>query len=396
MNPNNNQAAWKGIYDTLGNISKSLGELNTGGATPAKSTGSGGTKNTNQGLLDALTERLTSQGKGIVSSSTSGLQDALSGAISDTEKSGELTKQALQSEREREVSYSQDRAAAQYTNALESRSGFATMTYGLRELTETTEKSIRDLDKRYQEAILTNDAATAQRVSDLRVKQLEMQQEAEARYMDNLFKAASMQQNEYQFNASYDQADRQFADRFGLDKLAAERGYEIDKLRLAQDKDLAEDELAFKYASMAQDRELTMAQINATLGKKATGNATEVTSYILDVLRTKQTEGRNTGDRAQMAAETRALLDASGLTEGMEPSDYDVYISAAYDLFNKENEAHKTLGTQPTSGGGFFRGAGATARSVTDFASSLKFYNPEGFYNTTKPAIDQFKSGYNR
>lgn len=395
MEPNNNQAAWKGIYDTLGNISKSLGELNTGGQT--KSSGSGGTKNTNQGLLDALTERLTSQGKGIVSSSTSGLQDALSGAISDTQKSGDLTRQALQSEREREVSFAQDRAAAQYTNALESRSGFATMTYGLRELTETTEKSIRDLDKRYQEAILTNDAATAQRVSDLRVKQLEMQQEAEARYMDNLFKAASMQQNEYQFNASYDQAERQFADKFGLDKLAAERGYEIDKLRLAQDKDLAADELAFKYASMAQDRELTLAQIDATLGKKGGGNATEVTSYILDTLRTKQAEGRNTGDRAQMAAETRALLDASGLTEDMTPEQYDIYTRAAYDLFNKENEAHKTLGTQPASGGSFFRGVGAAARGATDFASYVgRLYNPITTYSTIKPAIDEFRSGYNR
>ncbi len=261
MEPNNNQAAWKGIYDTLGNISKSLGELNTGGQT--KSSGSGGTKNTNQGLLDALTERLTSQGKGIVSSSTSGLQDALSGAMKDTQRSGDLTSQALQSEREREVSFAQDRAAAQYTNALESRSGFATMTYGLRELTETTEKSIRDLDKRYQEAILTNDAATAQRVSDLRVKQLEMQQDAEARYMDNLFKTASMQQNEYQFNASYDQAERQFMERYNLDISQFDKGQALDRERMNM------DDRQFN-ARMAQDRELAYAEIaaaNARAGK---------------------------------------------------------------------------------------------------------------------------------
>lgn len=266
MEPNNNQAAWKGIYDTLGNISKSLGELNTG--APSSTAGSGGTKNINQGLLDALTERLTSQGKGIVSSSTSGLQDALSGAISDTQKSGDLTRQALQSEREREVSYSQDRAAAQYTNALESRSGFATMTYGLRELTETTEKSIRDLDKRYQEAILTNDAATAQRVSDLRVKQLEMQQDAEARYMDNLFKAASMQVQQNQWQSEFDQSAYQFDTKLNLDKEQFNKGQLLEMSKLAQDADQFNRRLA-------QDKELAYAQIAAANARASGGNLTK-------------------------------------------------------------------------------------------------------------------------
>lgn len=307
MNPNNNQAAWKGIYDTLGNISKSLGELNTGG--PTKSSGSGGTKNTNQGLLDALTERLTSQGKGIVSSSTSGLQDALSGAISDTQKSGDLTRQALQSEREREVSFAQDRAAAQYTNALESRSGFATMTYGLRELTETTEKSIRDLDKRYQEAILTNDAATAKTVAELRMKKLEFQQEQEQNYFNNLMQAAGMIQNEQQFFANYEQKEQQFAAQL------AQSNYQFDK-----NLGISLQELGLKKDQLDIDRaRLNLSEKEYNLRAKQIADEksfTMTTALVTNRLRAMQSAGISISkeDQLQLANDLRAEVESQGFT----------------------------------------------------------------------------------
>lgn len=332
----------------------------------AKATWSAAASNTttNQGgtgsnaLVEMLTKRLTEQGKGISSSANTSLQDSINAAIANTELAGSLTTQRLQSERERELGFAQDRASATITGALESGSGYARQMMALKEMTETTEKSVRDLDKRYQESILAGDAATAQRIADLQIKKLELQQEAETQYMDNLFKAVSLEMQEKQFNLSYGQE----AEKLSLDRLASDRGYEMDKIRLAQDKELSEDELAFKYASMAQDRELTLQQIAATLaGKKVTGaNATNVTSYILDSLRTQAaTPGVNVNDRAVMAAQIRNLLDASGLTEDMEAGDYDKYLSAAYDIFNKEVAAKESLGLDTKDSGTSFAGPSA-------------------------------------
>lgn len=173
-----------------------------GAAASASKTGVAGTSTTkpsvstvpNNAVLDALVARLTEQGKGISTSSSSKLQSSIDQAITDTQTSGNLSRAALQSEREREVAFARDRAGATYTTALEGRSGYATQVAGLRELTETTEKSIRDLDKRYQEAMLANDAATAQRVADMRMKKEEFLMQQEQNFFNNIMGVANLQQ----------------------------------------------------------------------------------------------------------------------------------------------------------------------------------------------------------
>ena len=78
--------------------------------------GTGGTSNvpsagdtSSDKLIAALTDRLTRQGQGISSSSSSQIQDAITGAMSDIKESGALTDKRLQSERMREVSFARDR-----------------------------------------------------------------------------------------------------------------------------------------------------------------------------------------------------------------------------------------------------------------------------------------------
>jgi len=117
----------------------------------------------------------------------------------------------------REVSFARDRAGATYTAALEGRTGYATQVAGLRELTDTTEKSIRDLDQRYQEAIMSNDANTAFQLSQLRMQKLDFQQRQEESFYSNLFSLANLQgqaldraqQNE-QFWKNADMENKQF------------------------------------------------------------------------------------------------------------------------------------------------------------------------------------------
>ena len=178
-------------------------------------------------VLEALTERLLQQGKGISTSSSSQLQNSINEAISGTQQAGNLTNQRLQSEREREVSFAQDRASATFTTAQEGRTGYATQVAAFRELTETTEKSVRDLDKRYQEAMMGNDAETARTIASLKVQKLQFQMQQEQNFFSNTLQLAGMQQQEDQFyknqlneNARFSvqmaQSDYQFEKNLGI------------------------------------------------------------------------------------------------------------------------------------------------------------------------------------
>lgn len=188
------------------------------GSSSTPSAASGGAEAKSNPLIDVLTARLTEQSKGISTSASSELQSSIEAAIKDTKKAGESTAARLQSERQREVAYAEDRAASQFTSALEGRSGYATQVAGLRELTETTTKSIRDLDQRYQEAIMTNDANTASALAGLRLQKLEFLQRQEENFYSQLLGVANLQQeaigqqqqNE-QFWAAQDNDKKQFA-----------------------------------------------------------------------------------------------------------------------------------------------------------------------------------------
>lgn len=173
---------------------------NIGAGAAANSNGTVGASNVDKpttqsnALLEALTKRLTQQGQGISSSSSTNLQDSINEAIGTTVQANELSRSALESERVRELGFARDRASATYTNAMESRSGYATQVQGLRELTETTEKSVRDLDMRYKELMLKGDSETAKLVSDLQIQKLKFQQEQEQNFFSNLLSAANLQQ----------------------------------------------------------------------------------------------------------------------------------------------------------------------------------------------------------
>lgn len=169
-------------------------------------------------LIELLTERLTQQGKGISSSSSSNLQKSIDDAIASAQASGNLTNQGIESARQREIAFARGQASDTYTTALEGRTGYATQVAGLRTLTETTEKSIRDLDQRYREASLASDAATMKTVSDLRIKKLEFQQKQEENFYSTLLSTANLQQTQIgqmmqndQFWAGQEEQQKQFA-----------------------------------------------------------------------------------------------------------------------------------------------------------------------------------------
>jgi len=219
-------------------------------------------------LVDLLTERLTQQGQGISSSASTNLQASIDDAIAGTQEAGALTSAALDSKRQREVGFAQDRAGATYSGAMEGRKGYATQVVALRELTETTEKSIRDLDMRYNEAIMMNDAETMKSVSDLEIKKLEFLQKQEQDFYDNVFKAANltqqqmqMEQQSEQFWADQGRQSDQFASQMAQSEYQFEEtlGLQYEELGLKeQELDIARERNQISWA----DHALKKSEIN--------------------------------------------------------------------------------------------------------------------------------------
>lgn len=283
-NLTNNGQPLNSTQETLAAIASRLSVLQGGSSASTKGTEARANANVNSNsssssssqtrptnpLVEALTARLLQQGQGISSSSSSNLQNSINEAIAQTQRSGDLSSEALQIERGREVGFMRDRAAATYTTALEGRTGYATMTAGLRELTEITEKEIKDLDGRYQQAILSNDAATAQRISDLTVQKLQFQQQQEQNYFSNLISVAGIQQQDDQFYASFEQNERQFAANMANSQYQFERnlGVKYKELDLAaQELELSRERNQISWAEYnLQKAKLDAEKNNTVLG----------------------------------------------------------------------------------------------------------------------------------
>ena len=253
-------------------------------------------------LVDAITARLTQQSTGIATSASSRLQSSIEQAIRDTQRSGNLSSQALQIERQREVGFAQDRASANITGALEERTGYATQVVALRELTETTEKSIRDLDQRYQQAILMNDAETAKQVGQMRLEKEKFLMEQEQNFYQNMMQAAGLEMQQYSIN----QQNEQFVAR-------QEQEQEQFMQNLQQSESQFTRNLALQYQEFGlQERELELA-----------AERNQISREELQLRREELNKSKNTMATKAMLTERMARLKMAG---------YDVNNMDAADL----------------------------------------------------------------
>lgn len=261
--------------ETVARAKAQLARVNAPAPDATTTTLSGGGRPSNP-VLEALTERLTQQGKGISTSSSSLLQNSINEAIAGTQQAGNLTNERLQSERTREVGYAQDRASATFTSAQEGRSGYATQVAAFKELTETTEKSVRDLDKRYQEAMLANDSETAKTIAGLKVQKLQFQMEQEENFFRNTLQLASMQQQDDQFYQGQLNENARFAVQMSQSNYQFEKNLGISYKELdlkSQELDIARERNQISWAEYNNKKsELNKEKSQATLAARVFGD----------------------------------------------------------------------------------------------------------------------------
>ena len=137
-------------------------------------------------FLTALQDKLLNQAD-MISSASTGLESKISEAISGVQKAGAASTAKIESEFGRELGYQKEQFAENITSGRAAGSGGILNMAALRALTETTDKSLKDLEQRKQELILQGESATASKISELQIKSLEFRQQAEQQSFSNLF-----------------------------------------------------------------------------------------------------------------------------------------------------------------------------------------------------------------
>ena len=117
-------------------------------------------------------------GSGLVSSATSPLDSVLAGAVSAQEKQGAAREAQINLDYQDAVKLSTDRASYELSAGRAAGSGGVLNLAALNELTGRTDSTLKDLEKQKQQALLNNDSATATAVTNLQIKAVEFQQEA--------------------------------------------------------------------------------------------------------------------------------------------------------------------------------------------------------------------------
>lgn len=176
-------------------------------------------------FISALQERLLSSA-GAVSSVDTNLENSINQAISGIAQSGESSAKRIESQYGREIDYARQGQADTITQVQEKQRGYGVNVAALRQVVDSTDKSIRDLDQRKQEALLANDSATASKISELQIKAFEFKQKAMQDTFNNLlsvgnFTLSQQQQAEQkrQFNQSLS-----FQEKSAMSALASQYG----------------------------------------------------------------------------------------------------------------------------------------------------------------------------
>lgn len=136
-------------------------------------------------FMKAIQEKLLGQ-SGIISSTNSELESRLTAAISGVKKSTEASSARIESQFGRELGYTKEAAGEALTAGRAAGSGGVLNLAALRELTNTTDKQLKDLETRKQELILANDSAGAAKVAELEMTALDFRQKAQQQVFSNL------------------------------------------------------------------------------------------------------------------------------------------------------------------------------------------------------------------
>lgn len=177
----------------------------------------------NDRLFEALQNRVL--GDSVVSSKGSAITNKINKAIEGVKAGQQASAQRITSEFNREINFAQGEALSDVATFQEGERGFATSMAALRRVVDTTDKNLKDLRMRKEEALLSNDAQALSTIAGLELKELEFKQQMEQQTFTNLLGAAN-------FGISRSQEQRaakaqSFAEKSAISNIALQYGIEV-------------------------------------------------------------------------------------------------------------------------------------------------------------------------
>lgn len=264
----------------------------------------GATTETNP-IISLLEKRLTGQAES-VSSAQGNVESLINTAITGLQKSQEAGAARITTDYRQQKEDILGQGQRDVNTFSESRSGFGTQFAALRNLVGDTDKSIRDLETRKQDALMANDAATASAIAEMQLKKAEFAMEKEQTFYNNLFQMAGIEvqqsaqkqaATQFKEKLDFDVAQRTIDRQDRMAGLAAEYGVEmapgdtyetlLGRISATVKADKAA-EAAYKAASLAkQDKEESNAGVYDNIlydalskGGTAQGAANAVLSFL--------------------------------------------------------------------------------------------------------------------
>lgn len=207
--------------------------VNEPAPTSSPTTGGAGS----EAFLAELQKRMLGQADAINSSSTR-IEGKINEAIGGLKSATNSERQRIESEYGRNMGYAADNAQTRFGAYAEEQSGFATMMGGFRELVKTTDKEMKDMEQRKQEAILMNDANGASKIAELQLKSLEFQEASKQKVFENLLSMSN-------FGLT--------ANKYAEDKRQFESTQNFNQKKLDQDQRNKMGEIAAQYGVQMQD-----------------------------------------------------------------------------------------------------------------------------------------------
>lgn len=144
----------------------------------------------------------------LVSSSDSGIEKAISGAVSNIKDSQAASAQRIQNEAASQSANIQRTGLINQTDAIEGRRGFATQTAVLRNILNTTNQELKDLESRKQDLLMQGEAEAASQISQLQVQSLQLAQEAKQNAVNNMINLSNSMFNFKRLQMDQEQQNR--------------------------------------------------------------------------------------------------------------------------------------------------------------------------------------------
>jgi len=124
------------------------------------------------------------------------------------------------------------------TSAKEAQRGFGTNTAALKAIQDSTQKQLADLDKRKDQALLENNTVFADKISNLQLKAIEFQQQAEQQTFSNILAVGGFElqqqtqerlNQQFLSNLEYQKQTQSFKEKQTIAGIAAEYGLTMDE-----------------------------------------------------------------------------------------------------------------------------------------------------------------------